>query len=248
MGGDLLLRKWLVISVFLVIFLAATLSFAVFAQSQTPSTASSNVVTYANGGNVILSLPQGVPSHPVNLRIAVSDISDKSDFGGPDVMQVSVWAPALNTYVQVAILSTNTDPAAIAWIKGVVNATPVWSPPALQNYFVLAADQLQVWMDGPILMANLTTSVSVTLPDALGGNFTIPPMTLMFRPIDSGFVHDETIVLAKPQFSGWTINSTHVDVPSWVRVIVPAWLGSTHFETVGTQTIHGTTTYIPPAV
>lgn len=241
------MRKWLIFCGFLAVCLAVTMTVAVFAQSQTITPTSSNVVTYGSGGNVILSLPQGVPAHPVNLRISVADISEKSDFGGPDVMQVSVWEPALNTYVQVAILSTNTDPAAIDWIKSVVNGTPVWNSPAMENYFVPTADQLQVWMDGPILMANLTTSFDVTLPDALGGNFTIPPMTLMFRPIDSGFVHDETIILAKPQFSGWTINSTHVDVPSWVRVIIPAWLGSTHFETVGTQTIHGTTTYIPPA-
>ena len=240
------MRKTLVFSVFLAVFLAVSLSFAVFVQSQT-SPVSTNVVTFSDGGNVILSLPQGVPANPVNLRISVADISDKSDFGGPDVMHVGVWVPALNTYVQVAILSTNTDPAAIDWIKGVVNGTPVWNPPALENYFVPTADELQVWMDGPVLMANLTTSVDVMLPVALGGNFTIPPMTLMFRPIDSGFAHDETIFLSPPQFSGWTLNTTHVDVPSWVRVIIPAWLGSTHWETVGTQTIHGTITYIPPA-
>ena len=92
-------------------------------------------------------------------------------------------------------------------------------------------------------MANLTTSFNVTLPAALGGNFTLPPMTLMFRPIAPGFAHQETMVIPS---SGWTIQLTHTDVPAWARVTIPTWVGNAPVETVGTILVNGTTTYTPP--
>ena len=135
-----------------------------------------------------------MPAHPVNLVISVTHIDNRSDYGGPDVMQIAVWVPTMNSFVPVAILSTNTNTSAITWIKSVVNGTPIWSPPALQNYFVPTPSQLQVTVNNSVVIANLTTSVNVTLPDALGGNFTVPAMTLMFVPIASGFAHNETTI------------------------------------------------------
>jgi hypothetical protein len=242
------LRKRLTLAAFLAILLAASISAAVFAQTPTPPpTTSSNVVTYTNGANVNLQLPAGNSSHPVNLRIIVTAVDPKSDYGGPSVMQIFLWVPSLNQYVGVAILSTNTDPNAIAWIKGVINGTPIWTPPALMNYFVPPADQLQVYMDGDVLWANLTASFNVTLPAALGGNFTIPPMTLMFSPIGAPFAHDETMVFPKPQFSGWTVQMSHTDVPAWVRVVIPMWIPNAPIEVVGTLSLDGTAIYIPPS-
>ncbi len=242
------MRKRITLAAFLAVLLATSISAAVFAQTPTPTpTTTSKIVTYTNGGNVNLQLPPTAnSSHPVNLRIAVTAVDPKSDFGGPDVMQIFIWVPSLNQYVGVAILSTNTDPAAIAWIKGVVNGTPIWTPPVLMNYFVPTADQLQVYMDGDVLWANLTASFNVTLPAALGGNFTIPPMTLMFSPIGAPFAHNETTVLPKPQYSGWTIQMSHTDVPAWVRVQIPMWIPNTPVEVVGTLTLDGTATYMPP--
>lgn len=242
------MRKRLSLATFIAVLLATSITAAVFAQTPTPaSTTTSNVVTYMTSGSVVVQLPQGVPSHPVNLRISITDVSEESDFGGPDVLQVYIWVPSLNQYVGAAILSTNTDPDAIAWMQSVVNGTPIWTPPTMMNYFVPTADQLQVYMDGDVLWANLTTSFNVTLPDALGGNFTIPPMTLMFVPIGEGFAHQETMVLAKPRYSGWTIEMSHTDVPAWVRLEIPMWTGNAHLEAVGTLLIDGTATYKPPS-
>jgi hypothetical protein len=116
----------------------------------------------------------------------------------------------------------------------------------MMNYFVPTASQLKVYMDGDNMWVNSTASYNVTLPDRLGGNFTLPPMTLMFVPIGQGFFHQETTVLPKPQYSGWTIQSSHTDVPAWVRLSIP-WVGNSEVEAVGTMTLDGTTVYIPPS-
>jgi hypothetical protein len=232
-----------ILGIFLVVIITVA---GIFAQAQPttpPSTQSSNVINYSNGAVVGLQLPPGVPAHPVNLRIALSHIDNKSNYGGPDVMQISLWVPTMNTYVPVAILSTNTNTSAITWIKTVVNGTPVWTPPALQNYFAPTSSQLQVKINNSMVIANLTTSFNVTLPDSFGGNFTVPAMTLMFVPIAAGFAHNETKIVPS---SNWTINSMHTDVPAWVRVNIPTWLGPSPVETAGTIVLNETTTYIPP--
>lgn len=242
------MRKRITLTAILGLALVAILTGAVvIAQTPTPTpSTTANITTYADGANVILSLPQGNTTHPLDLRIAVSDIDARSDYGGPDTLSVYIWVPARNMYVPVAILSTNTDPDAITWIKGVMNNTPIWTPPTMQNFFTPTANQLKVYMDGDTLWANSTASYNITLPAQLGGNFTLPPMTLMFIPIGEGFCHQETTVLAKPQYSGWTIQMSHIDVPAWVRVVIPAWTGSAHIENVGTMMLEGTAVYIPP--
>jgi len=245
------LRKRITFAAFFTILLAATIVVAVYAQAQTtqPNTDAnnSNVVTYIDSGIVNLQVPNGSINHPLNLRILVTKVNETSDFGGPSVMQIYVWAPSLNQYVGAAILSTNTNQTAIDWILSVVNGTPIWTPPTMENYFVPTTDQLNVSLMENILWANLTTSFNVTLPDALGGNFTIPPMTLMFIPIANGFAHEEITMLPKPPFSGWTINASHTDVPAWVRVIIPMWVGNGPVESVGTLALNGTAIYIPPS-
>lgn len=245
------MRKRVTFAALFAALLSATIIAAVYAQAQTtpPSdqmNANPNVVTYSNSGMVNLQLPNGSLNHPLNLRIIIIQINETSDFGGPNVMEIQLWVPTMNQYVGVAILSTNTNQTAIDWILNVVNGSPIWSPPMMQNYFVPTTDELQIGMLGDILWANLTASYNVTLPEALGGNFTIPPMTLMFVPIAESFAHEEVMVLPKPQLSGWTINTTHTDVPAWVRVEIPMWLAHTPVETVGTLALNGTTIYIPP--
>ena len=245
------MRKRITLTAILGIVLAAILTgAAVIAQTPTPTAqpnpVTKNVVTSGNGANVNIEVPNGTINHPLKLRIIVMAVDENSDYGGPSVMNVYIWVPSANQYVGVAILSTNTNQSGINWIHQVVNGTPIWSPPTLQNYFVPTDNQFTVYMDGDILWANLTTSYNVTLPAALGGNFTLPPMTLMFVPIGEGFAHQELSTLPKPAYSGWSIQSTHTDVPSWVRVSIPAWSPNAPIETVGTMTTDSTTIYIPP--
>jgi hypothetical protein len=243
------LRKRITLTAILGLVLAAILTgTAVIAQTPTPTpSAKSNITAYSNGANVAISLPQGNTTHPLDLRIAVSHIDPRSDYGGPDTLSLYIWAPAMNMYVPVAILSTNTDPDAITWIKGVMNNTPIWTPPTMMNYFTPTTNQFKVYMDGDNLWVNSTASYNITLPAQLGGNFTLPPMTLMFIPIGQGFAHQETTVLAKPQYSGWTIQMSHTDVPAWVRLVIPAWVGNSQVEVVGTMMLDSTTVYIPPS-
>jgi hypothetical protein len=226
---------------------AALAAAAVLAQTPTNTPqATSNINTFANGGAVSITLPNGSINHPLNIRMAASRIDPNSDYGGPDVMTFYIWNTALNRYIPVAILSTNTDPTAIAWIKEVLNNTPVWTAGVMENYFVPTPDQYQVYRVGDIVWVNSTVSYTVTLPEALGGNFTLPPMTLMFIPIGEAFEHEETTYLAPPM-SGWTIAANATDYPAWVQVQIPTWLGPTPIECVGTIMLDITQVYMPPS-
>jgi hypothetical protein len=255
------LKKRLTLSVSLSACLVVTIVFAIFAQGQpvqTPVTTaqapSGGWIDYVNGANVGLQLPPpgGNNTHPENLKLLFTDINastagDVSPGNDVDVMQVQIWVQAMNAYVPVAVLTTNTNQTSIARVQSILNGTPIWNPPTVMNFFVPTKDQLQIYVDSDgALFANLTTSVNITLPTALGGNFTLPPMNLMFRPIAPGFAHNETTVLAKPTYSGWTIQQMHTDVPAWVRVVIPMWVAISQVETVGTMTANGTATYIPP--
>jgi hypothetical protein len=221
--------------------MVATIALTIFAQAQ--PTQSNNFAYTGNGGVVSLQLPSGATSHPVNLRISVMAIDSTSDYEGGRIMEVYLWMPAMNSYLPVAIVSTSTNQTVIDTVKSIVNGTPIWTPPAMMNFFTATPDQLQITMDGQALIANLTTSFNVTLPDSSGGNFTIPPMTLMFIPIADGFTHSETIGIPS---SNWTITMVETDVPSWIRVSIPMWLGGAPMETVGAMMVNVTTTYIPP--
>lgn len=246
------MKKRLSLVVLFSVLLASSITVAVFAQAQTndlsqTSDASTNVVDYIDaGGNVILTVPNGSISHPLNLRILTEKINSSSDFGALNLMEIQIWHPTLNMYVNVAIIETNTNPEAIAWSKNLLNGTPIWTPPLMQNYFTPSEEELQMYTEGDIFWVNLTTPVNVTLPVVLGGNFTVPPMTLMFVPIGESFPHQETIVLPKPNYSGWTIVNSHIDTPAWVRTEIPMWVTNAAIENVGTMITDGTMVYIPP--
>lgn len=248
------MRKRLPLVVVFSILLASSITLAVFAQAQTENSsetettdAPSNVVDYVDaGGNVILTLPNGSINHPLNLRILANKINDSSDLGALNLMEIQIWYPTANMYVNVAILQTNTNPEAIVWAKNLVNGTPVWTPPLMQNYFTLTEEELQMYTEGDIFWVNLTASVNVSLPAVLGGNFTVPPMTLMFVPIGESFPDQQTTVLPKPKYSGWTIENSHIDTPAWVRTEIPMWVSNAAVESVGTMIADGTMVYIPP--
>ena len=242
------MRKRLTI-IFSALFLGTVLA-ATAVLAQTPTSApqaTSEIYTYGNGGTVTITLPNGSISHPLNIRMGVPRIDPSSDHGGPDVMTFYIWSANLNRYIPVAVLSTNTDPTAIAWIKEVLNNTPVWTAGVMENYFIPTPDQFQVYRVGDIVWVNSTASYTVTLPEALRGNFTLPPMTLMFVPIGEAFEHQETTYLSPPTYSGWTIMSTATDYPAWVQVQIPTWLGPYPIECVGTIMTDTTQVYTPPS-
>lgn len=207
------------------------------------------ITFYGSGGDVILQLPSGVPSHPTNLRVEVYDFNKDSSFGAMDAMFVAVWVPAVNRYFAGAIISDNPNPDFYAFAKTVLNGTPFWSPLAgMENIFQVADEELEVRRHGDVLMANLTKSINVTLSTIpWGGNFTLPPIALEFRGIGDVFRDEASTLLPKPLMSGYTISQTFLDKPAWVRVWIAQWLGSLPvYRTVGTLILHTARTYIPP--
>jgi hypothetical protein len=232
----------------IVILLASSISVAIFAAGQSQLANEAAAVSYhSNDGYVIVQLPQGTPNHPTTLYIAVSNTVNQSDPMGNSMMEIHLWDPNTNQYLPVAVLTTYKDNSTISLIQSVLNNTLAWTPPTMMNIINLTTNQLYVWMDGPMLVANLTVPITITLPPAWGGNIILPPMTLWFVPIAQGFTNSEMWTLPKPIFSGWTVNSTYTDTPAWVRVSIPTWLGPTPVETVGSMALNDTTNYIPPA-
>jgi len=249
-------------SVVLGTVLALSLAIIVAVATVAPTFANScptdpaTVTIYGPSGTVNLQLPSGVPSHPTTLQIGISESSSRSTYGAADPMIISLWVPQANRFVAVASISDNPNPDSDAFFKMVFHNTPIWMPPLMQNDFEVTDEELEVRMHGNVLTANLTKALYISLPFnlmpppySLFGNlsFTLPPMTLMFRGIDEPFRDEKTYYfLPTPPLSGYTWKEERLLVPAWVKVEIPAWLGSTYFEVVGHIAKHQTSTFIPP--
>ena len=217
----------------------------------------SNLVVYGQHGEVILQLPAGIPSHPTALRLIASDLNKKSEFGATDTLLVALWIPAANTFVPVAQIVDSSDPSRIDFLHTLFNNTPIWRDPLMPNVIQVADNALDVWMEDDVIVANLTTTVKITLPfDQLPlpqkawGNltFNLPPMTLTFRPIARGFHYEETTsLLPHPPLSGYTIEVTSMQSPAWVTADIPSWIHGGWLEATGHICTHLTQTDIPPA-
>jgi hypothetical protein len=243
----------------LVIILSATMAVTVVAPAlaNRKSSKDSNVVVYGQHGEVTLQLPSGIPTHPTALGIVASDWNRKSEFGACDSLSVALWIPAANSFVPVLQLLDNPNPDYAEFLQKLYNNTPVWNP-IMPNIIQVADNELDVWTEGDVIIANLTSAEKVTLPFnlmvgtpiAAWGNLTfeLPPMTLTFRPIAHGFSYEETTtILPHPPYSGYTVEVKSWQSPAWVYVEIPLWIHMGRLEATGHICTHLTQTGIPPA-
>jgi hypothetical protein len=161
-------------------------------------------------------------------------------------MIVSRWIPLLNTMTPVAIITDSDNADYIALLKAAWAGWPVWFPPVMENVIQVADDELEVWSRGDVVTANLTVSVPITLSAGAGGNFTLPPTTIVFRGIGDAYSDQITSEFPKPLFSGYKITFKATDKPAWVSVDIPTWLKGSGIEFVGILNLHETMTYIAP--
>lgn len=223
----------------LIVTAAITPTLAFQKQSET------NSGSKGNHASVTLQLPPGggaLVGRPVDILLLAYDYG--SLMGYSDVIIVTLWVPAMNQYVPLAVIS---DQAPNAQVKSLWNGTPVYmevNSVVIRNNLKTVSDkELNVWMeyscsghgngalDTKVLIANLTVPVLLDftgLPSTIFGSvFTVPAMTLVFRAIDDGYLTEE--VLTFP--SGYSMKSSHTSIPAWVKASIPAWL-STHALTV----------------
>lgn len=215
---------------------------------------SSIIVTYGQHGEVILQLPSGTPSHPTNLRLIANDYDKRSHFGAYDTLVVALWIPAMNAYVPVAHINSISNPDLDAFLQTLYANTPVWNP-VMHNIFDTSA--LSVWRKGDTIMANLTSSVTVTLPFNLMVNtpyvswgdltFVLPPMTLTFQTIGHGSPYEEALTLTSPPFSGYTLQIKSWMSPAWVKAQIPTWVSGAWLECSGHICTNLVSTSTPPA-
>jgi hypothetical protein len=130
---------------------------------------------YGSGGNVVIQLPQGIPSHPTALGILVLDVDKWSTFGAMDIMAVSIWIPQLNSLFPVVVISDSTNPDFYAFFKTVYINSAIWAPPIMPNIIQVADKELEVHRHGDVLTANLTVPVNISLPF----QFWPPPFNAM---------------------------------------------------------------------
>jgi hypothetical protein len=242
--------------------LALSLAVIIAVAAAAPALATYNTnstVFYDTHGSVVLQLPPsggspppaGVAGHPTNVVLKAYDYDRRS--GSADVLVVYIWVSASNSMIPIAAI---TDQTPTAIVKAIWNNTPVYSEVngvVIRNNIKQVADkELDVWMESvwtyygcgrngygysnsETLMANLTVPVQLDftgLPSVFGSSFTVPPMTIMFRPIADGFREE---------------GETGTDVPAWARVAIPKWLGPAELEVVGHITEHNVATYtLPP--
>lgn len=236
-----------------------------------PALASNNrndpaVKFYASVGTVILQLPPApnkigtaTPAHPTDLYVAVADWEKPSAFGaaGHDLFYVALWIPQRNAYQPVAFITDNNDADFLNLIKTAWNGTWIWlerwfvPSPFFRNVITVEPDELEVSRHGDVVTANLTCEVNVYLPfPGLGGEwaawgnqtFTLPPMSLEFRGIDTPFKSEFTATLP----SGYTITETGWEKPAWVSVEISQWVGGAPFRAVGATSHNWKVTYTPP--
>jgi hypothetical protein len=226
-----------------------------------------NVVTYGQHGEVVLQLPTpsnatppaapGTPSHPTCLRLVANEYDKKSTFGAYNTLLVALWIPVANTFVPVAQINDVSNPDLDAYLHALFNNTPVWNS-IMPNVIDVNDHDLDVWKEGEVIMVNLTTTVKITLPFnlmigtpyAVWGNqtFSLPPMTLMFRPTAHGFEWEEsTVLVPHPPFSGYTIKLNSLMSPAWVKVDIPTWIKGSWLECSGHICTHIVQIGIPPA-
>jgi hypothetical protein len=156
---------------------------------------------------------------------------------------VSLWIPAQNGFVPVAQINNVSDPDLTSFLQDYYNNTAVWNP-LMHNIFNLDNKSLSVWREGSIIVANLTTPVTITLPFNLmngtlyapWGNqtFILPPLTMVFCPTAPAFPFEELFSLTpSPPLSGYAVNLTSWMSPAWVKVDIPMWVKAGWLECTG---------------
>ncbi len=241
-----------VVSFCLVTLLAAALNSAL-ATRFPPATDQNVPPASTTVGNVIVSLPPGggaLAGRPTDIRLVIYDYNATRNY--TDALFFYVWIPSLNIYNPMAII---LDQPPVDQMKAVWNNTAIYlevNGTVIRNNFKIVADnQLDVWVESAhgdedtVLNANLTVPVALdftNLPPAVfGTNLTVPAMALMFRGVADSFYHQETFTLQ----SGFKITTTHYDVPAWVRINIPTWIGG-QTETSGTILVREVTVVTPP--
>jgi hypothetical protein len=211
---------------------------------------------YANGGQVTVQLPDGVPSHPTSLIFAAMHIERRGDYpirGPHDVFAVYIWVPALNSFMPVAVFSDNPNPAHHDLMKEIYIGTPFWIPGVMENYFVPAEDELVTRSRGDMFFVNLTVGAHVSLNftgspnpqlSALGDlSFDLPPIAMEVRGFDTTYREDSKGALP----SGYTSLAHYVRKPAWVRLWIRNWTGGADaFKFAGVRGLYGKVTAIPP--
>jgi hypothetical protein len=208
---------------------------------------------YSTGGQVILQLPPGggaLATRPTDFKIFVDHFNRQSDFGAFDQIIISRWIPATNSFMPIAIITDNNDTAYLNLLKDAYAGLPVWhsgGAPTFENILPVDDEQLDVSSHGDVVTADLKVPVSISLSDGVGGNFTLPPMTVVFRGIDATYSRQSTSkLLPTPPLSGYVIEFSSKDKPAWASIEIPAWFKDTSFEFVGIINVHETMTYIAP--
>jgi hypothetical protein len=216
------------------------------------------VTAYGQHGEVILQLPAGNPSisNVTTVRFVASEFNEKSTFGAYDTFIVALWIPSINQFVPVAQINSVNNSDLDAFLRTIYLNTPIWNT-LMPNIIDLSSKDFSVWMEDGVIIANLTTTVKITLPFnlmvgtpyATWGNqtFNLPPLTLMFRPTAQSFDFKESTLLAKPPFSGYTLDIKSHMSPAWVKADIPTWVKGAWLECSGHICTDLVQTAIPPA-
>jgi hypothetical protein len=251
-GGDFLKKKTLALSlsVCLLVSIVVGVVAQTFANATTSPPVDKNKYAFGEHGEVIVQFPQPStvanttqPSHPTTLRFIPAIFDNRSSFGPSSSMIVQLWIPAANQFVAVAQIVASSNPDLPSYLQTLWNGTPIWNA-AMHNIFIVNSQTLNVWRDCSTIVANLTTSVTITLPFNLlvgtayvaYGNqtFVLPPLALTFIPtVSPSPLHEVTNLLPSPPLSGYTIDITSLMSPAWVRVDVPTWVKGTWLECSG---------------
>lgn len=211
---------------------------------------SSNLKSYGYDGYTVLQLPSpSTPSHPYNLRLRATHYDARSINGEEDYLSVYVWCAAFPGGSKFVWIGGITDSQ--AGIDFVIDKYTGYVGAA---YHVKVEDgELAICKKFDVITVNLTKAVTFNVSDPWPQHlkdlsFTLPPMTIEFRGIDTSFEEKEAPATLTPPASGagWTTQTVYYRMPAWVQVSIPAWYGNTVLNVDGKISTRFINTWTPP--
>ncbi len=215
-----------------------------------------------------------VPSHPSDLQLRCYHF-DNSPMGPFDSIMVYLWIPQRNSYNLVALITDapNVQLFQDLWYKTFIwyNTTGIASP-AFLNVIQVTDKDLQIWTENVNqghddrkdsnnnnanfivnftktggVKINLPFNLWTTSPTQVYGDltFTLPPLTLKFRPIGDSYTDSGTNATLPSGYARQPISEMRT--PAWVEETVPLWLGATSpLEVCGHIDYHFSEVITPP--
>lgn len=255
------MKRGIVLGIVLTLLLALT-STACFtpALAKNMHVPSGVSIFYYSEGNASIALPTplptGYPSTATEIKIVGVHI-EGGGTGDAILVELRMTVPGMGLVTMpFAMITTNSDPEAIAFLQEVWRGTFMYYDKPLPGYVTtnniipVSEDTVTVERHGNGVTIDLTSEQTIQRPIKLGGvqvTFKLPAFHMELDKY-GGSVHTTGTKLLPTSvgFSGYTIVSEHMGFYADATFTCSAWNLNAAPMSDAFVTMHGIQTYIPP--